>query len=309
MDPIALALTLAAPLVIWSQPLRLTVSGTGCNATLTMASAPVSGFVDVTVHDACAAGHDPAPFTVTGTLRDLPPGTYTVRATDSFARVATQPLEVDMAANAVLELPDVARSDDPAPFRVSFPGGGCDGTPAQVHGNRIDVERTECPVLPTVGPTTRPIPVGPLAPGTYQIYFRDETAFVPSIRTGTLHVRDAQRCFPADDRLCLQDGRFAITGTWRAFDGTTGIAHASPLAGDEVSGLLWFFAPDNAEITAKLLEGCGLNDHWWAFLSSASSVEYALTVTDTVTGAAKVYTNASGHLPALVADVEMEECR
>ncbi|MFL6293237.1 MAG: hypothetical protein ACJ759_20270, partial [Thermoanaerobaculia bacterium] len=58
----------------------------------------------------------------------------------------------------------------------------------------------------------------------------------------------------------------------------------------------WFFSPSNVEVLLKVLDGRGLNDHFWVFYGALSSVEYTLTVTDTQTGLARRYSNPAGQL-------------
>ena len=62
------------------------------------------------------------------------------------------------------------------------------------------------------------------------------------------------------------------------------------------SGYFWFFGPENVELVLKVLDGTALNHHWWVFYGALSTVEYHITVTDTVTGAQKMYVNPSGNL-------------
>ncbi len=69
------------------------------------------------------------------------------------------------------------------------------------------------------------------------------------------------------------------------------------------TGYFWFFDPSNVEIILKVLDGQGLNGHHWVFYGALSNVEYALTVTDTQTGAARRYTNLPGRLGS-VADTQ-----
>jgi hypothetical protein len=45
-----------------------------------------------------------------------------------------------------------------------------------------------------------------------------------------------------------------------------------------------------------LLDGRGVNGRFWFFYGALSDVEYQITVTDTVTGAARTYQNQSGNL-------------
>jgi len=90
----------------------------------------------------------------------------------------------------------------------------------------------------------------------------------------------------------LQSGRFTMAVTWTKSDGTHG-------AGEPVGVALntqgfWFFSPDNIELTVKVLDGRAINGHFWVFYGSMTDVAFMLTVTDTTTGAQKVYTSAQG---------------
>lgn len=101
--------------------------------------------------------------------------------------------------------------------------------------------------------------------------------------------------------LCLQDGRFRVRAAW-ATAAATGVGTAIPSTPADDSGLLWFFAPDNWEIAVKVLDGCAVNGRFWVFAAALSDVELALTVTDTTTGATRVYFNPLGTLAETVAD-------
>jgi CSLREA domain-containing protein len=95
-------------------------------------------------------------------------------------------------------------------------------------------------------------------------------------------------CIAGGSTLCLNDGRFKVTATWRTLD-STGPAEGVTLTGD--TGYFWFFDPANVEVTLKVLNGCGLNNRYWVFLSGLTNVEVTLTVTDTQTGSVKTYLN------------------
>lgn len=101
-------------------------------------------------------------------------------------------------------------------------------------------------------------------------------------------------CQSNDTTLCLRDGRFQVQAHWRDFEGHQGVGRAVPLTGD--TGTFWFFDPSNVEVLLKVLDGRGLNDHFWVFFGALSSVEYSLTVTDTQTGFSRRYMNPSGQL-------------
>jgi ELWxxDGT repeat protein len=106
-------------------------------------------------------------------------------------------------------------------------------------------------------------------------------------------------CRPGRSELCLKGGRFALTARWKDFSGRTGTGMAVPLT--EETGYFWFFAADNVETVIKVIDGRSLNGHFWVFFGALSDVQYTLTVTDTVTGAVKTYSNPAGQF-ASVAD-------
>lgn len=104
----------------------------------------------------------------------------------------------------------------------------------------------------------------------------------------------AAACAPSATGLCLNGSRFQVEVTWKDFAGNTGVGHPVPLTSD--TGYFWFFDPANVELIIKVLDGRPLNQSWWVFYGALSSVEYRVTITDTVTGAIKTYTNPSGNL-------------
>ncbi len=99
-------------------------------------------------------------------------------------------------------------------------------------------------------------------------------------------------CVPGDTTLCLNQGRFEVTGTWRDFEGRPGVAHTVALTSE--TGYLWFFSPGNVEVLIKALDACGFNDRLWVFVAGLTSVETEIRVRDTLTGNVQVYTNPSG---------------
>ncbi len=101
--------------------------------------------------------------------------------------------------------------------------------------------------------------------------------------------------------LCLNRERFLIEVDWRDFVGNFGNAFVAPVGADD-SGLYFFFDADNWEILVKVLNGCGLTDHFWLFSAATTNVEYTLRITDTVSGLTKSYFNALGAAAAAVTD-------
>ena len=105
-------------------------------------------------------------------------------------------------------------------------------------------------------------------------------------------------------------GRFEVTLEWRNFQGETGTGRvvyvATPddptlLEADD-SGLFWFFEPDNWEMQIKVLDGCGINGHYWLFAAGTTNVEYTLTVTDSETGTSREYFNSLGNASPAITD-------
>ncbi|MDQ5858566.1 MAG: hypothetical protein M3542_09880 [Acidobacteriota bacterium] len=108
------------------------------------------------------------------------------------------------------------------------------------------------------------------------------------------------QCIIGPENLCLNAERFRVEVNWRVpSQGTSGVGRAVSLTGD--TGYFWFFSSNNVELMIKVVDGRTFNDHFWVFYGALSDVEYTITVTDTLTGATKTYTNPQGQV-ASVAD-------
>ena len=110
-------------------------------------------------------------------------------------------------------------------------------------------------------------------------------------------------CTPGPETLCLHEGRFAITLTWRDFLGQSGPGQVAPASSRE-SGLFYFFSPGNWEIQVKVLDGCGVNGHFWIFTAASTNVAYSLVVEDLLRQQRATYNNPLGQLATTVADIE-----
>jgi membrane-associated phospholipid phosphatase len=110
---------------------------------------------------------------------------------------------------------------------------------------------------------------------------------------------EAGSCVSGPSALCLAGGRFKVEAAWRK-GGAHGPATGSALGTD--SGSFWFFDPDNAELTVKVLDACAGFDRFWVFASGLTDVEVLIKVTDTHTGKVRQYFNPQGHAFAPVQD-------
>ena len=119
---------------------------------------------------------------------------------------------------------------------------------------------------------------------------------------GTPHVwSSSPGCTPSTTTHCVRDGRFKVEIDWEDFDGNTGPGRVVPY-GTEESGLFWFFGENNYEVLFKVINGCGLNDHFWFFSAATTNVGYDITVTDTLTGLTNTYHNDVGQLADAIGD-------
>jgi hypothetical protein len=109
----------------------------------------------------------------------------------------------------------------------------------------------------------------------------------------------AAPCAASPTTLCIDaapgDKRFKVEVAFQTSQGggLSGKGQAISLAqlGITHGGAFWFFSADNPEMLVKVVDGCGFNGEKWFFTSAGTNVGLAVTVTDTTTGAQKVYTN------------------
>jgi hypothetical protein len=112
-------------------------------------------------------------------------------------------------------------------------------------------------------------------------------------RTAASQIQSAAAgCTVDATTLCLNSGRFSVQAQWTSGDGSNGAGQAVALTGD--TGYFWFFTPNNVELVVKVVDGCVVNSSHWVFAGGLTDVAVVLTVTDTQTGAVKVYRNPQG---------------
>jgi len=107
--------------------------------------------------------------------------------------------------------------------------------------------------------------------------------------TGPQALAGPPACTPGPTTLCLLGGRFRLQVGWEDFQGGTGPGRTRPVTDD--TGTFWFFTPDNLELMVKVIDGRTVNGHFWVFYGSLSNVAFELTVTDTVTGRSRDFSN------------------
>ncbi|HVS14226.1 MAG TPA: hypothetical protein VMV46_09895 [Thermoanaerobaculia bacterium] len=109
-------------------------------------------------------------------------------------------------------------------------------------------------------------------------------------------------CAPGATTLCLNGGRFEVDIDWADFAGGQGIADSRSIPGSDVSGLFYFFDPENIEVLVKALDACAISGNFWVFFAATTNVEFELTVTDTQSGRVRTYFNPLGQTANAITD-------
>jgi hypothetical protein len=99
-------------------------------------------------------------------------------------------------------------------------------------------------------------------------------------------------CLSGPNLLCLNGTRFAISVEWTTPDTGSGMGRSFPISDD--TGSFWFFSSTNLEMLVKVLNGCGVNDHYWVFAGGLTNLEVQITVVDTLTHTTRTYNNPQG---------------
>lgn len=130
----------------------------------------------------------------------------------------------------------------------------------------------------------------------------------PFQATVTLFGQASSGCVPSSTVFCAgEGGRFRVSVEWQDFAGVVGDGRVLDI-GRRDSGIFWFFSPENLEMLVKVLDGCGVNDHFWVFAAATTTVRYTLTVTDLSTGEVAVYENPLGVAPPAITDTGAFGC-
>jgi hypothetical protein len=124
----------------------------------------------------------------------------------------------------------------------------------------------------------------------------DSAAGLPAGHRRATPRASAGTCTAGATDLCLLAARFKAEIT---FDGgsVSGNGQAISLTGD--TGSFWFLAPDNFEVTVKILDGTAVNGRFWVFYGAMTNFAFTLTLTDTTNGAVRTYVNPAGTIASL----------
>jgi hypothetical protein len=199
-------------------------------------------------------------------------------------------------AQAVFETPPTNPAAPVAGQAVSarlFDQAACGDEPVAVEHaaqNVINLRYVpaNCPILPPG--VHQEVPLGVLAAGTYDLRLIDITdPQHPQLDDEAIVSVAAAPCQPVGPvdpppppALCLQNGRFAVTAVWEAYDRSTGFGQPVQLTPD--SGAFWFFGADNYEVVVKVLDACAKNDRFWVYGGGLTDIAVAVNVHDNVTG-------------------------
>ncbi len=116
-------------------------------------------------------------------------------------------------------------------------------------------------------------------------------------------------CIAGDTTLCLPgDDRFEVSVYFETAQGggRMGDAQAVPLdsLGIDKGGLFYFIDSGNPEFLVKVLDGCGVNGHFWVFYAATTNIGFELTVRDTSTNLTRTYTNPDINPALTITDTE-----
>lgn len=246
---------------------------------------PVPGTVPANVGEKVVTGLTPGTvydFKVRAVNGDGPSGfSNTVRlATPPGAPAAPGGLTAVPLSTTQIRLRWTDRSADEEQFTAEMRSPGSDWIPA-------GVAPAGAGELVVSGLTPR-------TPYTFQVRARNDVGASPASNEASATTRGAiGPCVADGQTLCLLDDRFEVGVRWRNqfMPGDNGFGQATPVPGSDVSGMFWFFDSSNIELIVKMLDGRTLNDFFWTFYGSLSTVEYWISVRDTDTGESVTYHN------------------
>ncbi len=139
---------------------------------------------------------------------------------------------------------------------------------------------------------------GPGEPTLAACFYGDEVPFADLVPLQDLGLGDVEG----------SRGRFCVTARWWDFQGGSGYGRPIGFRSAD-SGIFEFFGTSNWELTVKVLDGCGVNEHYWVFLTGATNLHYEVTIYDLAAGEERSYQNSAGvPSPAFVDTEAFETC-
>ena len=91
-----------------------------------------------------------------------------------------------------------------------------------------------------------------------------------------LPVKNGSPCVPSSTRACVQPG-FSTSVNYGGVVGRVAVVGGS-------SATFWAYDSNNWEVLTKVLDGCGINNHWWLFAAAAGTNSYQVGSTIWVQG-------------------------
>jgi streptogramin lyase len=113
-------------------------------------------------------------------------------------------------------------------------------------------------------------------------------------KIGRVNLGSTGSCHADEHTLCLNNHRFAVTAVWQTTP-TGPVAQANAVSITGETGYFWFLEPGNVEVVVKVLNACvDPFNSYWVFAAGLTNLGVSVTVTDTLTGASKSYSNVRG---------------
>jgi hypothetical protein len=106
----------------------------------------------------------------------------------------------------------------------------------------------------------------------------------PEVYIDNAFAHQGQTCQPTNTIACLGGGRFRTSIDWEIPSGERGRARMKSFEKESDSAYATFFDPSNVEVVLKVLDGRGLNGHFWVFVTGLTNVGTTVRVRDTVAG-------------------------
>lgn len=211
---------------------------------------------------------------------------------------------------ATLRVIDTTREEEvlrlPLPWFAESMRFGPDGLLYVAGADPLNIDRGAVLRLRPAGAETAVLDGTPVSASAAELAVTADGTVILSqlLLDGVDVVRSTEaRCLPGATVLCLLDGRFEISATWRDGRGRIRPAKVAP-SRTEASGILWFASSDNYELLIKVLDGCRVNGRYWVFVAATTNLGLELRVIDRLTGLERRYTNPAGTRARTITDTQ-----